>query len=64
MEDHELRQHHVASRSVGEAMTKELIEYLAPIEVADTSAALERIQLMKEQAKREVEEETKKELKP
>jgi hypothetical protein len=45
-------------------MTKELIEYLATIEVADTSATLERIQLMKEQAKREVEEETKKELKP
>jgi hypothetical protein len=60
MEDNKLRQHHVASRSVGEAMTKEMQEYLATIEVADTSATLERIQLMKEQAKRE--EETRKEL--
>ena len=40
-------------------MTKELLEYLATIEVADTSATVERIRQMKEQARREVEEETK-----
>jgi hypothetical protein len=38
-------------------MTREMIDYLATIEVADTSATLERIQLMKEQARREVETE-------
>lgn len=43
-------------------MTKDMLEYLATIEVADTSATLERLKAIREQARREVEEENNKAL--